>query len=53
MQLTPEWELLAAAAVAFLKSSFDCSAAGRRDSLEKAHQNLETKFNAKFTTCFA
>lgn len=53
VQPTPEWELLAVAALAFLKSSFDCSAAGSRDSPEKAHQNLETKFNAKFRSCFA
>lgn len=53
VQPTPEWELLAAAALAFLKSSFDCSAAGSRDRPEKAHQNLETKFNAKFRSCFA
>lgn len=34
-------------------SSFDCSAGGSRDSLQKAHQNLETKFNEKFRSCFA
>lgn len=34
----PEWELLAAAAAAFLKSILDCSAARGRDSLEKANK---------------